>query len=99
MAGPGALDSARRRRDLSLALRRRLTLYAGIGAAGLTAVFTLLAATTIPGKAHPATEAPAATHDPSVNLPPAGGQPAFNVPTELPQSGFEGGPAAISGGS
>ncbi len=99
MAGPVELDSARRRRDLSLVLRRRLTLYAGVGAVGLTAAFTLLAATTIPGKSTPTTEVPAATQDPSVNLPSAGGQPAFNVPTELPQSGFPGRPAAISGGS
>lgn len=102
MAGPGELDSARLRRDLSLALRRRLTLYAGIGAAGLTAVFTLLAATTIPGKTTTAT-IPAATQDPRVDLPSTGGepvvQPAFNVPTELPQTGFSGRPAAISGGS
>ena len=34
MAGPGELDSARLRRDLSLELRRRITLYAGGGSIG-----------------------------------------------------------------
>ncbi len=91
-------NSARLRRDLSLALRRRLTLYAGIGAAGLTVVFSLVAAATIPGQSKTAT-VPSATQDPQATLPSTGGEPAFNVPAQLPQSGFSGRPSAVSGGS
>jgi hypothetical protein len=106
MAGPGELDSARLRRDLSLALRRRLTIAAGIGAAGLTVVFSLIAATTAPGR----TTATAAQPDPTSNpQAPTDNQPAFNQPsfeqpsfqqpTQPPSSGFGGSPVAISGGS
>ena len=98
---PGELDSARRRRDLSLALRRRLTLYAGIGAAGLTVALTLVAATTAPGKATPAATPPSPS-DPSAAQQPqgTGGEPPSLVtPTQNPQSGFGGSPVTISGGS
>ena len=101
MAGPGELDSARLRRDLSLMLRRRLTLYAAIGAAGLTVVFSLIAATTAPG--HAATPAnPVPAPDPIANpqpQEPVDGQPSLVVPAQLPQTGPGGGPVAISGGS
>ena len=101
MAGPGELDSARLRRDLSLALRRRLTLYAGIGAAGLTLVFTLIAATTAPGHAAPAANSPpqldpGAAQDPQE---PVDNQPSVVVPLQPPQNGFGGSPVAVSGGS
>lgn len=98
MAGPGELDSARLRRDLSLALRRRITLYAAIGAAGLTAFFSIVAATTAPGKATP----PPSQPDPSateVPQQPVDNQPSLVVPVQPPQSGFGGPPVAISGGS
>jgi hypothetical protein len=98
---PGQLDSARLRRDLSLALRRRLTLYAGIGAAGLTVAFTLVAATTAPGKATPAA-APASQSDPSAGQQSqgtSGDQPSLVIPAQNPQSGLGGSPVTISGGS
>ncbi len=104
MAAPGELNSARLRRDLSLVLRRRLTIAAGVGATGLTVVFSLVAATTAPGHttstpqptqpnpAQPNTQAPD-------NTQPSFSQPGFNVPSQAPQSGFGGSPVAISGGS
>jgi hypothetical protein len=102
MAGPGELDSARLRRDLSLALRRRITLYAAIGAAGLTAFFSIVAATTAPGKAAPAATPPPSQPDPSateVPQQPVDNQPSLEVPVQPPQNGFGGPPVAISGGS
>jgi hypothetical protein len=101
MAGPGELDSARLRRDLSLLLRRRLTLYAAIGAAGLTVVFSLIAATTAPGQVAPPTN-PLPASDPNSNQQPqepVDGQPSLVIPAQAPQSGSGGGPVAISGGS
>jgi hypothetical protein len=89
-------DSARIRRDLSLALRRRLTVYAAIGATALTAICTLVAAATIPGKTQTATE-PVTQPDPASA--PVVTQPALNPPGQLPQSGFGEPPAVISGGS
>ena len=67
---PGELDSARLRRDLSLLLRRRITLYAGIAAAGCTVVLSVVAATTAPGQTTPWN--PAAAVDPTT------GQSPFN---------------------
>ncbi len=101
MAGPGELDSARLRRDLSLALRRRITLYAAIGAAGLTAFFSIVAATTAPGKAAPATTPPSQPDPSATEVPqqPVDNQPSLVVPVQPPQSGFGGPPVAISGGS
>jgi hypothetical protein len=106
MAAPGELNSARLRRDLSLALRRRLTIAAGVAATGLTVVFSLVAATTAPGRTTPTdqpaqpdqaqtgTQSQAPTNDqPSLT------QPGFNLPSQPPQSGFGGSPVAISGGS
>ena len=104
MAGPGELDSARLRRDLSLALRRRLTFYAAIGAAGLTVVFSIVAATTAPGKTSPSAGVPSQP-DPfpgqQAEQPQQGGddQPSLFVPAQQPQSGFGGSPVAVSGGS
>jgi hypothetical protein len=106
MAGPGELNSARLRRDLSLALRRRLTIAAGAGAAGLTVVFSLIAATTAPGRTTPVATTPTQP-DPASNkqqqLPsnnqPAFNQPSFQQPSQVPQNGFGGSPVAISGGS
>ena|SRR5579862_9802647 len=101
MAAPGELNSARLRRDLSLALRRRLTIAAGIGATGLTVVFSLVAATTAPGRTTPTPQPGPA--QPNLQAPdnnqPSFTQPAFNVPSQAPQSGFGGSPVAISGGS
>ncbi len=106
MAGPGELDHARQRRDLSLALRRRLTIVAGVGAAGLTVVFSLVAAATAPGRTAAATNPPAQS-DPATNPQsqapidnqPSFAQPGFQAPAEAPQSGFGGSSHAISGGS
>jgi hypothetical protein len=109
--GPHELDSARRRRDLSLALRRRLTAYAGVGAAALTVVFSLVAATTAPGKAKPAatpsaapdpvaTSAPAATTpDPLQTDVPIVTQPPLVRPTHAPRPSRPAPPVVISGGS
>jgi len=106
MAGPGELNSARHRRDLSLALRRRLTIGAGLAATGLTVVFSLIAATTAPGRTTPTSTAPTQpdpTSQPQPQEPdgnqPSFEQPAFNPPSQLPQTGFGGSPHAISGGS
>jgi hypothetical protein len=105
VAGPGELDSARLRRDLSLALRRRLTWYAAVGAAGLTVVFSIIAAASPPGKTGPIA-APAATPatqpDPFFGQDtqqPGDNQPGIALPAQLPQGSSGGSPVAISGGS
>jgi hypothetical protein len=104
MAGPGELDSARLRRDTSLALRRRLTFNTAIGAAGLTVFFSVVAATTAPGKTSASATVPSQT-DPfagqQAEQPQQGGddQPSLFVPSQQPQSGFGGSPVAVSGGS
>ncbi len=84
MAGPGELNSARLRRDLSLALRRRLTIAAGVGAAGLTVVFSLIAATTAPGRTTPDSTTPTQP-DPTSNRTAA---TANRQPTQLPAAEF-----------
>lgn len=102
---PGELDSARLRRDLSLLLRRRITLYAGIAAAGCTVVLSVVAATTAPGHSTAPATPPAAV-DPTtgqspqqpVTQQPVTQQPSFFVPAQAPQGG-SGGPIANSGGS
>jgi hypothetical protein len=107
----GELDSARLRRDLSLALRRRLTVYAGAGATALTVVFSLVAATTAPGKATPAA-APSATPDPVAETAPSVTpsdflpttapivtQPSLTPPTLAPRPSHHTPPAVVSGGS
>jgi hypothetical protein len=81
MPRPSELDSALLRRDLSLALRRRLTAYAAVGATALTVVFSLIAATTAPGKAKPAAD-PVVQPDPA-----ATSQPTSVPPATLPTSG------------
>lgn len=103
---PGELDSARLRRDLSLLLRRRITLYAGIAAAACTVVLSVVAATTAPGHATPTATPPAAVDPTTGQSPqqpatqqPVTQQPSFFVPAQAPQAGSGGGPAAISGGS
>ncbi len=103
---PGELDSARLRRDLSLLLRRRITLYAGIGAAACTVVLSVVAATSAPGHATPPATPPAVV-DPTtgqspqqpVTQQPVTQQPSFFVPAQAPQAGSGGGPVASSGGS
>jgi hypothetical protein len=98
MPGYSELDSARQRRDLSLVLRRRLTVSVAVGATALTAVFMLVAAATAPGKA----DAPASAKSRPEAQPttaPATTQPGFNPPAQLPQSGFGQPPSVISGGS
>jgi hypothetical protein len=111
VTGPSELDSARLRRDLSLALRRRLTVYAGVGATALTVVFSLVAATTAPGKAKPvatpsaqpdpaATSAPAITTlDPLPTTAPIVTPPRLTPPTHAPRPSHHTPPAVVSGGS
>jgi len=99
MTGHGQMDSARLRRDVSLLLRRRLVVYSAFGAAGLTAMLTLVAATTIPGKSAPAVTPPASQPDPVATAQPAVTQPGLGVPAQRPQSVFGGPPVAVSGGS
>ena len=106
MAAPGELNSARLRRDLSLVLRRRLTIGAGLGATGLTVAFSLIAATTASGRTTPtakSTQPDQAQSGPQSQAPtdnqPSFTQPGFNVPSQAPQSGFGNSPVAISGGS
>jgi hypothetical protein len=98
---PGELDSARLRRDLSLLLRRRLVLYAGIGAAGLTIVLSLVAAATPSAATAPPANAPSSSDSTAGQEPqqPADQQPSFVLPAQPPQSGFGGSSHAISGGS
>jgi hypothetical protein len=108
VTGQSELDSARLRRDLSLALRRRLTVYAGVGAVALTVVFSLIAATVAPGKAKPAAT-PTATPDPlstgapavTAPLPTAAPitQPPLTPPTDAPRPSHHTPPAVVSGGS
>jgi hypothetical protein len=99
--GPGDLDSARLRRDLSLLRRRRIALYAGIGAVGGTVVLSVVAATTAPGHATPPASPPAVVDPTTGQSPqqPVTQQPSFFIPTQAPQAGSGGGPVAISGGS
>ena len=108
MTSQGELNSARLRRDLSLALRRRLTVYAGVGATALTVVFSLVAATTLPGKAKPAV-APSAAPDPvattapavTTSAPLATSAPTVPLapPTHAPRPSHHTPPAVVSGGS
>lgn len=110
MTGPDELDSARLRRDVSLALRRRLTVYAGVGATALTVVFSLIAATTAPGKAKPAIDPiaqpdPIATSGPTsapVALPttaPFVTAPPLARPTHAPRPVHRAAAPVVSGGS
>ncbi len=97
MARQTQLEAARLRRDLGLALARRLTITAAVGATGLTALIAFVAATTLPGRA-------ASTSQQTQN-PPSGGdqagvsQPGLTGPVQLPQPANGGVPIAISGGS
>ncbi|HEY6469004.1 MAG TPA: hypothetical protein VI434_04485 [Candidatus Dormibacteraeota bacterium] len=111
MPGPSELDSARLRRDLSLALRRRLTVYAAVGATALTVVFSLIAATTAPGKAKPQAEPivqpdPVATSAPTFTSPvvpptaaPIATQPPLARPTHAPRPVYQAPAPIVSGGS
>lgn len=90
MARQSQLDSARLRRDLGLARARRLTIYAAVGATAFTAVITLVAATSLPGRS-----APAAQSNPSTGTT----QPGLNTPAQPPQYAYGGVPIAVSGGS
>jgi hypothetical protein len=88
------LESARLRRDLGLARARRITLLVAVGAAGFTAVLTLIAATTVPGRSTPPTSS-----DTSGVANPGSVQPNLSGPGQLPQAVNGGAPAAVSGGS
>jgi hypothetical protein len=110
VSGPSELDSARLRRDLSLALRRRLTVYAAVGATALTVVFSLIAATTAPGKPKPAadpivqpdpiaTSAPAFTAPVALPTAPIATQPPLARPTHAPRPVHHTPAPVVSGGS
>lgn len=88
------LDSARLRRDLGLARARRLTAYTAVGATAFTAVFALVAATSLPG--HTVTTSPPT--QPGVTDNGGTTQPALSTPIQPPQYG-SGVPVAVSGGS
>jgi hypothetical protein len=90
------LESARLRRDLGLARARRITFLAAVGAAGFTAVLTLVAATTVPGRSTPSGSTSA---DASGVTAPGSVQPGLSGPGQLPQAANGGAPAAVSGGS
>lgn len=91
------LDSARLRRDRGLARARNITVFAGVGAAGLTAVIALVAATTAPGRSL----TPSASTQVSGPSQPATGvtSPDFVPPGEPPLAGNGVVPSAVSGGS
>ncbi|HEY6471188.1 MAG TPA: hypothetical protein VI434_15650 [Candidatus Dormibacteraeota bacterium] len=92
------LDSARRRRDQGLARARKITVYAGVSASGLTALIALVAATTAPGRS--VATAPAATQTNAPGDPTTGvTSPGFVPPGEVPTGGNGGIPSAVSGGS
>jgi hypothetical protein len=94
MARQSQLDSARLRRDLGLARARRLTVYSAVGATAFTAVFALVAATSLPGHTVGATAAtqPGTTDNGGL------AQPGFSTPIQAPQYGY-GVPVAVTGGS
>jgi hypothetical protein len=92
------LETARLRRDLGLARARRITVYAGVGAAGLTAVIALVAATTAPGRSLSASSA-AAQADSNGQQTSGVSSPEFVVPGQPPIAGNGGVPIAVSGGS
>jgi hypothetical protein len=93
MARQTQLDSARLRRDLGLARAHRLTLYTAVGATAFTAVISLVAASSLPGRSPSAL--PAAQPNPSGGVT----QPGLNTPAQPPQYAYGGPPVAVSGGS
>jgi hypothetical protein len=91
------LDSARLRRDLGLARARKIIVYAGVGAAGLTTTIALLAAATAPGRS---TATGSATTQTNAGGPTTGvTSPDFVPPGNLPLAGNGAVPIAVSGGS
>ena len=93
MARQSQLDSARLRRDLGLARARRLTVYSAVGATAFTAVFALVAATSLPG--HTVNTTPASQPGVTDN---GSFAPGISTPIQAPQYGY-GVPVAVSGGS
>jgi uncharacterized membrane protein len=92
------LDAARLRRDLGLARARRFTVYAAMGATGLTAVIAFGAALSIPGRSA-AAASPATQANPGAIGVPGGTQPGLTGPISAPQNGNPGAPIVVSGGS
>jgi hypothetical protein len=94
-----ATTPAQQDRDRGLARLRRLTVWAAVAAAGLTAIASLIAANTIPGRnlgtAQAASSAPAG-NGPSSD---SGGVAPIVPPGQPPQGGSGNGPAVVSGGS
>jgi hypothetical protein len=97
MARYSQLDSARLRRDLGLARARKITVYAGVGAASLTTVIALVAATTAPGRS--LSTAPSTTQSNAAGEPTGVTSPDLVPPGEFPGAGNGGVPVAVSGGS
>jgi len=94
MARQSQLDSARLRRDLGLARARRVTVYSAVGATAFTAVFAIVAATSLPGHTvgtTPVTQ-PGTTDNGGIT------QPGIGAPIQAPQYGY-GAPVTVSGGS
>ena len=83
---------------MGLARARKIIVYAGVGAAGLTTTIALVAAATAPGRS-------SATASGTTQANAAGGpttgvtSPGFVPPGDLPLPGNGGVPIAVSGGS
>jgi len=103
MPRPTVPTPAQQNRDAGLSRLRRLTWWTAIGATGLTAVASLIAANTNPGR--PAAQAPTAPAASTANSGVSGsgsgsGQGAVNPPAQAPQPNLgNNGPVAVSGGS
>jgi hypothetical protein len=94
---PSLYEAARLHRDAALSRFRKLTIFAGLGALGLTAAASLIAATTIPGR-NLAAQPPAASN-PGPSAPDDQSQQGFVPPNQLPQPASGDAPSAVSGGS
>lgn len=90
---------AQRNRDEGVARLRRITVYSGLGAVALTAIVSLIAATTIPGhsQAQPAVSTPVAAPDPGVVQPTL--QPVAPGSVDPAAGSSQGQPPIVSGGS
>ncbi|MBV9101140.1 MAG: hypothetical protein JOZ46_08980 [Candidatus Dormibacteraeota bacterium] len=100
MPRPTPTSLAQRSRDEGLSRLRRLTWVAGIGAAALTAVASLIAAETIPGHSQAAAAAPASSSG-SPDQSGSGAQLPSDqqAPANQPPGPGGGAPIAVSGGS
>jgi len=96
------MEIARQDRDSGLARVRRITVYTGLSAAALTALISLIAASTIPGRASGASASPPSAAGGGENAgsqEPVGQPSSLNPPDQPPQADQGGGSVAVSGGS